>query len=111
MYRAQGDTEKAIETFRRAMNADSRLRDPVINLAALYIEMDDPDFKYSNQAIEYYQKLRAEDPTDFTVTFNLGLCWLKQQNKSKSRQILGEAVKLAPDNPKAQYALGQAYGK
>ena len=61
------------------------------------------------RAIQIYEQLCRDNPTDATLLVNLALCNLKTGQATGARTALEEVVRLAPDNRRAWGYLGLAY--
>lgn len=56
-----------------------------------------------------FEKAVALNPLSAELHFNLGLAYLKQKAWDKAERELKQCLKLKPDDPRAQYALGVLY--
>lgn len=91
-YRSKKEYGKAIEYFKKALEADPQS----INANTMLAECFDFDGK-KEEAIEQYKKAIEINPEEKAIPFNLGLLYYKQSTaenveESKKMELLGEAA-------------------
>jgi eukaryotic-like serine/threonine-protein kinase len=97
---------KAIPFYEKALQLDKRVPEIPFNLGYIYMNQGNFD-----EAIKYYEICRdLSPPFQDEVLTNLGLCHLKKKNVQKARVLLKEALRLNPQNSKAQTLLKSIKG-
>ncbi len=61
------------------------------------------------RAIQIYEHLKRDNPSDMALMVNLALCYLKTGQAQSAREALEQLVQLAPDNKRAWGYLGLAH--
>jgi predicted Zn-dependent protease len=67
-------------------------------------------YQRSNQnaeALRYYEEVMRLDPSDALVHMNIGRVSLRLNQLGRAEQAFKEVVRLAPDRPEGQDALGE----
>jgi eukaryotic-like serine/threonine-protein kinase len=97
---------KAIPLYERARQVNGRVPEIPFNLG--YIFMNQGNF---DQAIKYYEICRSLSPSyQDEVLTNLGLCYLKKNEVKQAQAFLEEALKVNPNNSKAQALIKSIRG-
>jgi serine/threonine protein kinase/Tfp pilus assembly protein PilF len=121
----QNDFQSAVPLFKKAQRIDSRLPEIPYYLGAIYMRQGD-----YNQALASYKTCRTISPAfkedrlvfkngihrvksdralsrqyQEEVSINMGICYLKMNDKKRSRQYFREALEYNPDNTVAQSYL------
>lgn len=73
----------------------------VKNIALIYSQLGQDD-----KALEAYNVARESDPTDVNLILPQANLYFKQGDKEKFRELMLEAIALAPDNPDLHYNVG-----
>ena len=137
-YLKQGNLEKAIEGYEKALQIDNINNQARLNLANLYYSNQDyqkaeeayktvisQEPKYgpayyslgllyaelgqTNKAIEQMQKAKAIMPENIRVYYNLGLLYDKSQEGPKAEKTLIDGLKIDANNESLLYALAFHY--
>ncbi len=61
------------------------------------------------RAIQIYEKLHRDNPSDASLMVNLALCYLKTGQSQSAREVLEALVQVAPDHRRAWGYLGLAH--
>jgi serine/threonine protein kinase len=97
----QRDYQKAIPLYQKARQLNNRIPEIPFNLGYIYMNQGDYD-----QAIKYYEVTRTiSPPFQDEVLTNLGVCYLKKNNIQQAQGFFREALKVNPQNTKAQNLL------
>jgi tetratricopeptide (TPR) repeat protein len=108
------NSDKAVECYEKAIEADSCDYEAYYNLGNKYLDISDPlfdDEEYGDypKAIEYYKKTLEIKP-DFGFAWNnMGFCYSKMEEHEKALECHLKAVKYSPDNQSAWMNLGIDY--
>jgi protein O-mannosyl-transferase len=105
-YTALGETTKAIENFKRAIELDPQMFESLNNLGNVYSELGD-----IKAAEEYYKTSLAVKPQAVASRFNLALCYKRRERFAEAATELERALVYAPDDIGVYYELGLAYEK
>lgn len=112
-YDGNYNSDKAMECYRKAIDSDPKDYEAYYNLGNQYLDLSDPfidDEPYGDyeQAIKYYEKAIEIEP-DFSFAWNnMGFCYGKLGNHTKSAEGHRKAVELDPENISAWVNLGVA---
>ena len=131
-HQTKGDTEKAIENYKKAILEDDRSNTSRMNLALIYYEQglieksealylkvteQEPEFSYSfymlgllyneigetDKSLEYLRLATEKTPVNFNAFYNY-IVMLQQQGKNEeSLKVASEALKLSPYNERILY--------
>jgi tetratricopeptide (TPR) repeat protein len=105
-YNMLGDREKAIDAYKKAIEAQPDNTVLLYDAAQLYLQAGD-----TAQAQKCLTDLVAIDPKDFEVVFLLGVIYLEGgrfADNNKAKELFGNATKNFPDNPVAWQNYGVA---
>ncbi|MFQ5719926.1 MAG: tetratricopeptide repeat protein [Acidobacteriota bacterium] len=105
LYRDTGDRPRAIQTFERAVSADSKNLDALLSLGTLYAaEKDD------QKAEQYFQQAAEAGASagqdGATVFFNLGAVNYNKKDYRNAASAYERAIQIKPDFADAQRELG-----
>lgn len=137
VYFRRGDYKKAIEEFKQAIKIKPNYGDAYHNLANAYFKAGDAEMaienykkaislnpalwqSYSSLAIIYFNKedyVKAEENFKAAVSIlpssalyqNLGVTYIKMNEKAKAKEALEKSVNLDPNNEKAKQLLLQVF--
>jgi tetratricopeptide (TPR) repeat protein len=98
---AEGKLEQARATMERAFVADSAGVGPLIDLTRIAEAAND-----HKGALGYLAHARDLQPRDASLAYEFGAICLKLGLLEEARKAMGEAVKLAPDNPEYNFGMG-----
>ena len=98
---AEGKLGSARATLESAFAADSTAVTPLIDLARVAEASKD----YSG-ALGYLAHARVMRPKDPTLPYQFGVICAKMNLLGEARKAIGEAVKMAPDNPQFNLGMG-----
>ena len=98
---AEGKPAEATAVLERAFTLDDTNVAPLVDLTR--IALADKQYK---QALGYLAHARALKPGDAAFAYEYGRICLKLNLLAEARRAMGEAVKLAPDAPEYNFALG-----
>jgi tetratricopeptide (TPR) repeat protein len=99
-----GKTDKAIETYQKALEVTPNDNDLMFNLGRLYFLQS----KYE-QALGYFRKVLEANPADFDANMNVGTACLQLKKYEESLPYLEKATQIKPDNSQAWTNLAAAY--
>ncbi len=102
-YDLLGKSDKALETYKSALEASPDDKDLIFNLGRLYYMQSNYE-----KAIEYFGKVLSADSTDFDANINIGNSYIQLKKFKESLPYLERATRLQPDNPNAWYNLAVA---
>ena len=94
-YEKQGATNKAVDAYQRALQANPRLVEPALKLA----EINAGPLKDSARALEYAKKVRELAPADPQVTGTVGWIAYQAGNFAWAYSLLQESARQLPDDP------------
>ena len=101
VHEAEGQLPAAQETLERAFAADSSATTTLVDLARVAEARQD-----FTGALGYLAHARDIDPSDASLPYLFGTICLKMKLLVEARKALTEALRLAPENPDYNYALG-----
>lgn len=104
IYYDQGDTEKAISYFKRAITSDPQNSQASYNLGAIFYSRGRVD-----EAILYYQKALDGNPNDVDCLFNLGIAYKKNGQLIDAVTCYQKAITIEPDDVDIHYNLGTVF--
>lgn len=105
-YRAQGERDKGMEEFKKAVAADPDFAPAYYGLGGSYSEKGMLD-----EAIAEYKKALAINPKFAEVYVNLGFAYAKKGKRDEAIAEFKKAVSIDPHNILAHLALGAAYNE
>ncbi|APA63271.1 tetratricopeptide repeat protein [Maribacter sp. 1_2014MBL_MicDiv] len=79
----------------------SKKAEIVKNTALIYTQLGQDE-----KALEAYQAARKNDPEDVNLILNEANLYFNQGNKDKFKELMAQAIALAPDNPDLHYNVG-----
>lgn len=103
-YMKNGDNEKAVNAFKRAIELDKSRDDMHLKLANLYLSLD----RKGDAETEYLKAVNLNP--DATNIFSLGQLYLNTDRPEEAVGQFNQVVRLTPENINGYYGLGQAYG-
>ncbi len=106
LYGRNGNYEKAIEEFKRAIELNPKYADAFHNLANTYQQIEKMDL-----AIENYEKAIEFNPQLWQSYQNLAAIYFNQENFQKAGQYQEKAVEINPENASLHFNLGVIYAK
>jgi tetratricopeptide (TPR) repeat protein len=98
---AEGKLEQARATMERTFIADSSDVGPLIDLTRIAEAAND-----HTGALGYLAHARDLQPKDASLAYEFGAICLKLGLLEEARRAMGEAVKLAPENPGYNFGMG-----
>lgn len=98
---AEGKPTEATAALERAFASDDTNVAPLTDLTRIALAG-----KQYKQALGYLAHARALRPADATLAYEYGRICLKLKLLGEARRAMSEAVKLAPDSPEYNFALG-----
>ena len=98
---AEGKLGEARATLERAYAADTSSVSPLIDLARIA----DAEKDYRG-ALGYLAHARDLQPQDPALPYEFGVICSKMNLLEEARKAIGDAVKLAPDNPDYNFGMG-----
>jgi Flp pilus assembly protein TadD len=113
---SDGNNDKAITSFKRALALDPTNTTAYNYLGKLYLAQGKTDeaIKAYTQLVRIQSNISTKDtstnaPTQEAATLSLGNAYLQAKQYGKSEQQFKAAAKLAPKDPVPVYTLGQQY--
>jgi tetratricopeptide (TPR) repeat protein len=79
----------------------SKKAEIVKNTALIYTQLGQDE-----KALEAYKAARQNEPEDINLILNEANLYFNQGNKAKFKELMAEAIALAPDNPDLHYNVG-----
>ena len=101
----EGDNNKALESFQRAVDLDPRAAIAANNLAWFYAERGEK-LDYALQLAQTAVQIMPKAPE---VQDTLGWVYYKRKTAEAAVQAFRQTIALAADNPTYHYHLGLAY--
>ena len=138
-YSVMGQTDKAIECYNKAVEADKEDYESIIDLTEIYLEKkdwdnlittynlipdEDEDFnmdKFFQQGYAYsmkkefakakerFERYIEKDPDNLDVKFNLGSMNAELGNYSTSIKIFSDLLEIYPDKAEVYFHIGTVY--
>lgn len=100
IFRAAGDVEQAVRTFRRALDLAPGAPEICNNLANALADAGETD-----EALALYQRAISANPRFVKAYINLADCLRQKERLPESAGILRQALAIDPANPDARAAL------
>lgn len=104
-YLNQGNSEAAIDAYKKAIRIDPQLADTYIALGSLYITLDRVD-----EARQEYERAVKIDP-GAANRYYLGQAYLAEERYSEAEQQFRQVRQLTPTKHSGDFGLGQVYAK
>jgi tetratricopeptide (TPR) repeat protein len=101
--RSQGEVDKALAHYRRALELDPDRVDALYNLANAYKSQGRLD-----EAISLYSRVLQIKPEDIEARNNLGIVLLSRGNLPEAIEHFRKAVQVRPSNLQSRYNLATA---
>lgn len=98
---AEGKPAEATAVLERSFALDGSNVAPLVDLTRIALAG-----KHYTQALGYLAHARALEPGDAALAYEYGRICLNLSLLSEARRAMGEAVKLDPDSPDYNFALG-----
>lgn len=106
LYQSQGQMEKAIEYFGKAIGTRFYDYSDLVKQTQLYIQLKQLDAAQRN-----LDNLKKRAPKDYNVWYLQGLADVANERYDAAITALTEVIKYTPDNALANYYLGVAHMK
>ena len=103
-YREQGDREKALKAYSRALELNRREPLAAVNRATLLVEMG-----LYRQALADFRLAILDSPEDAGIFNNLGIVYAILGESQSAIESFRESLRLDPDYADAQYNLASQY--
>jgi tetratricopeptide (TPR) repeat protein len=103
-YSEQGDYDKAIESYQKAIERKPKWAEAYYLLGIVYFIQDDYD-----KTIESYQKAIERKPKWAEAYYSLGITYKNQGDYAEAIEAYHNAVKFKPNFAEAYRNLGSAY--
>jgi len=104
VYQKEGKTEKAIESFRTAIQIQPKYANAYNNLGNLLGEMGNKE-----EAIELFKKAIEVNPKYLEAYNNLGNIYSEMGKKDEAIALYKKVIELNPEDLDAYYNLGNTY--
>ena len=101
---AEGDTDKAIKFFYRAMDVDPTNPDALRGLATALVAAG----KY-RQVVPVYEMIHGMSPNDRTVMFNMAVALSKTNQFAQAQQVYLDLLNRNPKDVRSRYNLATLY--
>ncbi len=100
LYRRQGRTQDAIQIYLRAAKITPRRSYPDINLAMLYLQINNQELaeKYRHSAESKARRRLEDTPEDYWALHDVALAQLLGGKVDSAIQHFSEAIELSPDS-------------
>jgi len=106
VYRALGETGKAITSYQKAIEIEPYFENSYANLADLYRAQGN-----DKKALETLMAGIEAQPKSSALPYSAGLAWLRVGDGDKANQYLKRAAETAEHNPQYWYVYGLALEK
>ena len=106
IYYQEGNTERAIREFKKAIELKADYADAYHNLANIYHHKGD-----LKEAVRLYQQAVSFNPRLFESHYNLGIIYLNAGELDLARLQFEKALELRPEDENARTALDLAIEK
>jgi len=107
LQEAQGDRDKAIDSYKKALQIQPEQPVAANNLAYLMVE----NGQNTDVALSLAQIARRAMPESSSTADTLAWVYYQKGNYSSARDLLEDALKTAPNNASIHYHLGMTYSK
>ena len=107
LEQTKGDTGKAVEYYKKALQVDSTQAVAANNLAFLMVESGDN----TDQALSYAQTARRTLPNSPSTADTLAWVYYHKGTYSLARDLLEDATKAEPNDAAIHFHLGMTYAK
>lgn len=97
----QGQYDQAIKAFKQGIAIEKHFARIYLNLSQVYYQRGE-----NQKSIEILQQGKSANPDDASLPYNLGLAYIRVQDKVKAAQALAIATQLAPQNSHYFYVYG-----
>jgi tetratricopeptide (TPR) repeat protein len=104
-YLKLGKTDKAIETYQKAIERNRQRDDLRVGLGNLLFSQN----RYDEAVVQYREAVKIYP--DATNYFSLGQGYLQTGNFSEAEKAFRNVQRLSPNGPNGHYGLGQTYAK
>lgn len=106
LYSENGDTEKSLEYYHKALDLQPVNRETLLEITHLYERTGN-----LKQAIEQIEEAVNQLPQDMDIHIRCAEIYLTDKRIEKARECLGKVTKVEPANVKARKLLGDIYIK
>jgi len=106
LYSENGDMEKSLEYYHKAMDFQHVNKEAVLEINALYERSGD-----IKQALEQIEEATTQFPQDMDIHLRCAEIYLTAGKIEKARECLGGVIEAEPANVKAKRLLGDIYLK
>ncbi|CRY92535.1 TPR repeat family protein [Synechococcus sp. WH 8103] len=104
IFQAEGDKERALKYFKRAIKINPNFADAHLNIGSLYSEMGRKD-----KAISCLQRSISLKPESDIAYLNLGCIYADQGDYARALSFTLKSYKINPNNPSTLTNLGNIY--
>ena len=104
VYGAQGDTDRQIDLWQKALSLNPKRADIYAKLAQLTKDQGDPD-----RAVAYWKQSLILNPQNPSVLWDLGNSCLELNQAAEAVPLLEQACAIDSGSVRNHYLLGQAY--
>ena len=104
VYGVQGDTDRQIDLWQKALSLNPERADIYAKLAQLTKDQGDPD-----QAVAYWRQSLIINPQNPSVLWALGNCCIELNQAAEAVPLLEQACAIDSGSTRNHYLLGQAY--
>ncbi len=96
----QGQPDRAISCYQRALQADAKLYEAYEDLGDIFLAQGTWE-----EARSYYEQALAQDPEQAWAYYKLGVMWLRQHKFTEAADEFRKCIDLEPDYPWAYQGL------
>ncbi len=100
-YARMGETEKAVEQYKAALDLNSKYDNASLGLGIILAETDQTD-----EAEKYLAQTISLNPGSFRAYYYLGNIWFNRGEFARARTQYEEGLKYMPNFAETNYALG-----
>ena len=94
VFDEQDMLDKAISTYKKAVDLDSKYSDALFKLGYAYARKEE-----FGQAVEYYKKVLVQDPKHVTTYYNMATAYYHLEKYTKAIEAFEKYLKCAPGAP------------
>jgi len=103
-YDQLGESEKAIDAYKKALSVFPDNTDLIYNLGRLYYMQENYE-----KAIENFKKIADKNPNDYDAVYNTAMSYLRAEKNEEAIPFFKKAIEIKPDSYDAWNNLGVVY--
>jgi len=103
-YDQLGQSEKAIDAYKKALNVFPDNTDLIYNLGRLYYMQENYE-----KAIDNFKQIAENNPNDYDAVYNTAMAYLRAEKNEEAIPYFKKAIEIKPDSYDAWNNLGVVY--